>query len=117
MVDQLLAPRSPGRGCNSPGRPLYSANVIWLFAFAARVRKIISTTNAIESLHSGVRKSIRNKGRFPRDEAATKLIWLALRNLKVKWKNPPRVWSAAKAQFGGRFRLDEWLSFRWRQFQ
>ena len=87
------------------------ALVIPFFAFAAPVRKIIYTTNAIESLHSGVRKSIRNKGHFPNDEAATKLIWLALRNLTAKWKKPPVAWSAAKAQFaiqfGERFRLGD----------
>lgn len=87
------------------------AQVIPFFAFAKPVRKIIYTTNAIESLHSGVRKTIRNKGHFPSDEAATKLIWLALRNLTAKWKNPPIAWAAAKAQFaiqfGERFRLDD----------
>jgi putative transposase len=87
------------------------AQVIPFFAFAAAVRKIIYTTNAIESLHSGVRKSIRNKGHFPSDDAATKLIWLALRNITAKWKNPPIAWAAAKAQFaiqfGDRFTLDD----------
>lgn len=87
------------------------AQIIPFFAFAAPVRKIIYTTNAIESLHSGVRKSIRNKGHFPSDEAATKLIWLALRNITAKWKNPPIAWAAAKAQFaiqfGERFSLDD----------
>ena len=87
------------------------AQIIPFFAFAGPVRKIIYTTNAIESLHSGVRKSIRNKGHFPSDEAATKLIWLALRNITAKWKNPPIAWAAAKAQFaiqfGERFRLDD----------
>lgn len=72
---------------------------------------MIYTTNAIESLHSGVRKAIRNKGHFPSDEAATKLIWLALQNLTAKWKKPPREWTSAKAQFaiqfGDRFRLDD----------
>ena len=60
------------------------AQIIPFFALAAPVRKIIYTTNAIESLHSGVRKSIRNKGHFPSDEAATKIIWLALRNIIAK---------------------------------
>jgi putative transposase len=87
------------------------AQIIPFFAFAAPVRKIIYTTNAIESLHSGVRKSIRNKGHFPSDEAATKLIWLALRNITAKWRNPPIAWAAAKAQFaiqfGERFSLDD----------
>ncbi len=86
------------------------AHVIPFFAFAPEVRKIIYTTNAIESLHSGVRKSIRNKGHFPSDEAATKLIWLALRNITAKWKKPPIAWAAAKSQFaiqfGERFRID-----------
>ncbi|MBF8269904.1 MAG: transposase [Gammaproteobacteria bacterium] len=63
--------------------------VIPFFAFPQAVRKIIYTTNAIESLHSQVRKSIRNKGHFPSDEAATKLIWLALRNITVAGKTRP----------------------------
>ena len=85
--------------------------MIPFFAFAAPVRQILYTTNAIESLHSGVRKAIRNKGHFPSDEAATKLIWLALRNLTAKWKNPPIAWAAARKQFAiqfaDRFSLDD----------
>lgn len=54
--------------------------MIPFFAFPAEVRKIIYTTNAIESLNASVRKAVRNKGHFPNDQAATKLIWLALRN-------------------------------------
>jgi putative transposase len=83
--------------------------VIPFFAFSPEVRRIIYTTNAIESLHSQVRKAIRNKGHFPSDEAATKLIYLALRNIMVKWKRPPKEWHAAKAQlaiqFGDRFTM------------
>jgi len=79
--------------------------------FSAPVRRIIYTTDAIESLHSGVRKAIRNKGHFPNDDAATKPIWLALRNLTARWKNRPITWAEAKAlfaiQFGERFRLDD----------
>ena len=77
--------------------------VIPFFAFSPEVRKILYTTNAIESLHSQVRKAIRNKGHFPSDEAATKLIYLALRNITAKWKNPPREWHAAKVQFAIQF--------------
>ena len=77
------------------------------FAFSPEVRRIIYTTNAIESLHSQVRKAIRNKGHFPNDEAATKLIYLALRNIEAKWRRAPKEWHAAKArfaiQFGDRF--------------
>ena len=85
--------------------------VIPFFAFPQEVRKIIYTTNAIESLHSQVRRSIRNKGHFPSDEAATKLIWLALRNITAGWKNPPIAWHSAKTQlailFGERFTLTD----------
>ena len=77
--------------------------VIPFFAFSPEARKILYTTNAIESLHSQIRKAIRNKGHSPSDEAATKLIYLALRNITAKWKNPPRQWHAAKAQFAIQF--------------
>ncbi len=83
--------------------------VIPFFAFSAEVRKIIYTTNAIESLHSQVRKTIRNKGHFPNDEAATKLIYLSLMQAQSNWKAQPKEWHAAKAQlaiqFGERFNL------------
>lgn len=85
--------------------------VIPFFAFSVPVRRIIYTTNAIESLNSSVRRAIRNKGHFPNDEAATKLIWLALRNITAKWKNPPTYWHATKVQlaiqFEDRFVLSE----------
>jgi len=83
--------------------------VVPFFAFSPEVRRIIYTTNAIESLHSQVRKAVRNKGHFPSDEAATKLIYLALRNITAKWKRPAKEWHAAKAQFaiqfGDRFKI------------
>jgi len=85
--------------------------VIPFFSFPAEVRKIIYTTNAIESLNASVRKAVRNKGHFPSDQAAAKLIWLALRNITENWKNPPISWHAAKAQlaiqFGDRLVLSE----------
>jgi putative transposase len=73
------------------------------FAYAPEVRRIIYTTNAIESLHSQVRKSVRSRGHFPSDEAATKLIWLVLRNITAGWTRPPAAWHAAKAQFALQF--------------
>lgn len=85
--------------------------VVPFFAFSPEVRKIIYTTNAIESLHSQVRKTIRNKGHFPSDEAAIKLIYLSLRQIQAKWKRQPREWHAAKAQlaiqFAERFTLSD----------
>lgn len=80
-----------------------SEQVIPFFAFPAAVRRIIYTTNAIER-HSEVRKAVRGRGHFPSDEvAATKLIWLALRNITAKWNRPPIAWHAAKAQFAIQF--------------
>src|SRR5229473_1214813 len=77
--------------------------VIPLFGFAPELRKIIYTTNAIESLNAQVRKAVRVRGHFPSEEAATKLIWLVLRNVQARWKNPPITWHAAKAQMAIQF--------------
>ena len=85
--------------------------MIPFFAFSGEVRKIIYTTNAIESLNGQVRKAIRNKGHFPSDTSAMKLIYLSLRRIEAKWKRAPREWHAAKAQlaiqFGERFVIEE----------
>ena len=54
-------------------------------AFPPAVRKVIYTTNAIESVNARLRKIIKTRGHFPSDEAATKLIWLALRNITADW--------------------------------
>ena len=57
------------------------AQVIPFYAYLLELRRIYSTTNAIQSLHMQLRKIIKTRGHFPTDEAATKLIWLALRNV------------------------------------
>ena len=84
--------------------------VIPFFAFPEEVRKIIYTTNAIESLNSTLRTAIRSRGHFPNDEAATKLLYLALRGVSRKWKNAQREWTAAMTQFammfGDRFSVE-----------
>jgi len=64
---------------------------------------MIYTTNAIESLHSQVRKAVRGRGHFPSDDAATKLIWLVLRNVQEKWIIPPISWPKAMSQFAIHF--------------
>ena len=73
--------------------------VIPFFAFPEAVRKIIYTTNAIEALNAKLRRAVRIRGHFPTDEAATKLIWLVLREATAEWKMPPREWGEAKSQF------------------
>jgi putative transposase len=86
------------------------AHVIPFFAYPQEVRKMVYTTNAIESLNAKLRRSVRSRGHFPSDEAAMKLIWLQLREIIQKWKMPPREWAAAKAQFavvfGDRFEVN-----------
>ena len=77
--------------------------VIPFFAFAPELRKIIYTTNAIESLNAQVRKAVRIRGHFPSEEAATKLIYLVLRKVQARWINAPVFWQAAKAQLAIQF--------------
>ncbi|WP_190305594.1 IS256 family transposase [Roseicitreum antarcticum] len=72
--------------------------VIPFFAFDPAIRKIIYTTNAIESLNRVIRKSIKTRGSFPTEEAATKLIYLAIRNFEKGGRNV-REWFAARNQF------------------
>src|SRR5262249_17709384 len=73
--------------------------VIPFFAFPPDIRRVIYTTNALESVHARLRKIIKTRGHFPNDDAATKLIWLALRNLTRRWTMPVRPWHEAMTQF------------------
>ena len=73
--------------------------VIPFFAFAPAVRRVLYTTNAIESVHARLRKIIKTRGHFPSDDAATKLIWLALRNITADWGRAAKQWREAMNQF------------------
>ena len=59
-------------------------------AFGPALRKVIYTTNSIESLNYQLRKIIKNRGHFPNDTAAIKLLWLAIRTIEDKRAEPPR---------------------------
>lgn len=82
------------------------AEVTPFYAFSAAIRKIIYTTNAVESLNRVLRKTLKTKGSFPTEEAATKLIYLAIRNFEKDGRTV-REWVAARNQlaimFAGRF--------------
>jgi transposase-like protein len=82
-----------------------------VFQYPPEIRRLLYTTNAIESLHMQLRKIIKTRGHFPTDEAAGKLIYLALRNIVKKWKNSSTAWHAAMTHFallfGDRFHLEE----------
>ena len=69
------------------------------FAFPEGVRRIMYTTNAIESLNAKLRRAVRTRGHFPSDEAATKLLYLVLNHAAAEWERPPREWFEAKTQF------------------
>jgi transposase-like protein len=73
--------------------------VIPFFAFPRAVRRVIYTTNAIESINARLRKIIKTRGHFPSDDAASKLIWLALRNITADWGRAAHDWKSAMNQF------------------
>lgn len=73
--------------------------VIPFFAYPDYIRKAIYTTNAIESLNMSLRKVLKTKGSFPNDDAALKLMYLAIRNASKKWTMPIRNWGLALNQF------------------
>jgi transposase-like protein len=74
-------------------------HVIPFFAFPPDVRRVIYTTNALENVNRQLRKIIKTRGHFPTDEAATKLLWLALRNIAGIWQRRSNIWLTAMNQF------------------
>ncbi len=82
--------------------------VVPMFAFAPEIRRLMYTTNAIESLHRSLRKSLKTRGHFPNDRAVAKLPYLAIRNAESNWKAPVAGWRQALNQldilFGERLR-------------
>jgi transposase-like protein len=75
------------------------AQVIPFFTFPPEIRRVIYTTNAIESVNARLRKIIKTRGHFPTDDAACKLIWLALRNITADWGKAAHHWKEAMNQF------------------
>ncbi|MCA1626875.1 MAG: IS256 family transposase [Acidobacteria bacterium] len=75
------------------------ARVIPMFGFPDDIRRAVYTTNAIESLNMSLRKVIKTRASFPNDEAAFKLLYLALRNIAKKWTMPIPHWSQAMQAF------------------
>lgn len=73
--------------------------IIPFFEFPEEIRRVIYTTNAIEWLNYSLRKIIKNRSRFPNDEAVFKLLYLALRNIARKWTMPVKDWSRALQMF------------------
>jgi putative transposase len=82
-------------------------NLITIFDYPDEIRKIIYTTNAIESLNSVIRKTIKNRKIFPNDSSAVKIVYLAIEQASRKWSMPLRNWKPAMNRFAieyeGRF--------------
>lgn len=74
------------------------ARLVPFLAFPPELRRIVYTTNAIESLNYQLRKVLKTKGHFPNDEAALKVLYLALRNIEKKWLAPHRQWKRMHTQ-------------------
>ena len=74
------------------------AGVVFLFSFPEEIRTAVYTTNAVESLNSSLRKVIKTRAAFPTEDAAVKLLYLALKNVTKKWKPAPQ-WRTALNHF------------------
>lgn len=73
--------------------------IIPFFDYPPEIRKVIYTTNAIESVNMRLRKITKNRSSFPSDEALIKLFYLALKNISQKWTMPIRDWKSALTRF------------------
>ena len=73
--------------------------IVPFFDYPAEIRKVIYTTNAIESVNMSLRKVTKSRGSFPNDDALIKLYYLALRNISKKWTMPIQNWKAALNRF------------------
>jgi putative transposase len=70
-----------------------------MFSYPSEIRRVIYTTNTIESLNMTLRKLTKNRSLFPNDEAVFKLIYLGLKNISQRWRMPIKNWSGAMNQF------------------
>ena len=75
------------------------SNLITLFDYPDEIRKVIYTTNAIESRNSVIRKAIKNRKIFPHDDSALKVVWLAIQAASKKWTMPLHHWNVALNRF------------------
>lgn len=75
------------------------ANLVTLFEYPPDIRRVIYTTNAIESLNSVIRKATRQRKVFPTDESAMKVVYLAIQSAAKKWIMPIRNWKPCLNRF------------------
>jgi transposase-like protein len=91
-------------------RELPTISKSWRLNYPEEIRRVIYTTNVIESVNSSLRKVLKNRGSFPNEDAVIKLVYLALRNISGKWSLPIRDWASAMNRFAimfeGRMPID-----------
>jgi len=75
------------------------SRIVPMFGYPSEIRRVIYTTNTIESLNMTLRKVTKNRSLFPYDEAVFKLMYLALKNISRRWTMPIKNWSGAMNQF------------------
>ena len=75
------------------------SRVVPMFGYLSEIRRVVYTTNTIESLNMTLRKLTKNRSLFPNDEAVFKLMYLGLRNISQRWTMPIKNWSGAMNQF------------------
>jgi len=75
------------------------SKIIPFFDYPQDIRKVIYTTNSIESLNRTLRKSVKNRGHFPTEDALYKVLYLAIQAASKKWTSPIRDWLMALNQF------------------
>ncbi|HHI3765984.1 TPA: transposase, partial [Escherichia coli] len=74
-------------------------NLATFFAYPTDIRKVIYTTNAIESLNSVIRHAIKKRKVFPTDDSVKKVVWLAIQSASRKWTMPLKDWRMAMSRF------------------
>jgi hypothetical protein len=94
--------RTGHAGLPTYGSPVGGLTCERTFAFAPSIRKMIYTTNAVEALNRSLRKIIKTRGSFPNDDAALKLLYLAIKNARLRWRRGV-AWTAAMGQFAIQF--------------
>lgn len=97
-LDEFEAEWGERYGAVAPMWRRHWSEIAPMFAFPPGIRKMIYTTNAVEALNRSLRKIIKTRGAFPTDEAATKLLFLAIRNAGLRWRRPI-AWTEAMSQF------------------
>ena len=79
------------------------SRIIPFFEYPKEIRKVIYTTNVIESLNRTLRKAVKNRGHFPTEDSVMKVLYLSIKGVSKKWTMPIRDWKSALNKFSIKF--------------